>query len=174
MPVRRHQTAATLDVDVIDAGGDWSALDEAEDRIGRAAAAVACWPGLIAQPSSVAIALSSDAEVAALNGSYRGQPKATNVLSFPAGKGNPTGFLGDIILASETVAREAAEQSIPLEHHVTHLVVHGLLHLLGFDHETPAEAERMEKLEIEILSTLHIANPYNGDLLSARQPNNLE
>lgn len=168
MPVRRHQTAAPLDVDVIDAGGDWSALGDAENRIGCAAAAVARCPGLLGRPSSVAIALSSDAEVAALNGSYRGQPKPTNVLSFPAGKGSASGFLGDIILAAETVAREADEQSIPLEHHVTHLVVHGLLHLLGFDHETQAEAERMEKLEIEILSTLHIANPYNGDLLSSR------
>jgi len=72
--------------------------------------------------------------------------------------------LGDIALAEETIIREAADQGTPLAHHVQHLVVHGLLHLLGYDHETPGEAEDMEALEIKILADLGIDNPYTGEL----------
>ena len=71
-----------------------------------------------------------------------------------------TGHLGDVVLASETILMEAAEQGIPSEHHFQHLVVHGLLHLVGFDHETDAEAAAMEQLETRILADLGIPNPY--------------
>lgn len=167
MTTPSSQATARITVDVVEADGDWSALGDSEDRIGRAIDALARVPGLIDRPVTVAIALSSDVEVAALNSQYRGQSKPTNVLSFPSGTSvAATGMLGDIILAAETVAREATEQAIPFEHHVSHLVVHGVLHLLGFDHETTVEAERMEALEVQILDSLGIANPYVGDLVS--------
>lgn len=159
--------SAGLDVDLVfDDEDRWCGLSDVEAVVQAATDAVAAWPVLLDGPSSVSIALSSDTEVAALNAQFRGKAKPTNVLSFPAGDGSPEGFLGDIILAQETVMREAADQGTPLKHHVQHLVVHGILHLLGYDHETPAEAERMEALEIRILETLGVANPYTGELVA--------
>ncbi len=118
---------------------------------------------LAAQKSKghVTIVLSDDAEVKALNHSYRKKDKPTNVLSFPDGATHG-GFmqLGDIILAYDTIAREATEQGKTLGHHTQHLVVHGVLHLLGFDHENYKEADAMERREIRILAGLSIANPY--------------
>jgi probable rRNA maturation factor len=113
----------------------------------------------------VDVVLSTDDEVADLNRQWRGKPKPTNVLSFPAAAGTvlPPGEprpLGEIILAAGVVAREAAEQRKPLEHHFTHLVVHGFLHIMGYDHENDEEAEQMESLEKEILANLGIPNPY--------------
>ena len=111
--------------------------------------------------------LSCDAEVRELNANWRKQDKPTNVLSFPApkqpGAGDDDRFLGDIVLAAETVLREAAEQGIPLENHFRHLVLHGFLHLLGYDHETDAEAETMEALETHILATLGVPDPYGAE-----------
>jgi probable rRNA maturation factor len=107
--------------------------------------------------------LADDASLRALNRSYRGKDAATNVLSFPfqpAPGGCAVRHLGDVVLAAETVRKEAAEQGIPPAHHLQHLVVHGLLHLLGFDHDTDARAEAMERLEAQILVTLGIADPY--------------
>ncbi len=92
---------------------------------------------LAKSPGVIAVALSSDANVEGLNGRFRGKAKPTNVLSFPAGAGAPDGFLGDVILACETVEREADEQGVPLAHHMQHLVVHGMLHLLGYDQSQP-------------------------------------
>lgn len=118
--------------------------------------------------AEVTIALSSDAEVAKLNGTFRGKPMPTNVLSFPAGAqrhASPFGApkqLGDIIIARETVLAEAVTLSISPSHHLVHLVVHGLLHLLGYDHETDDEAGAMEALEITILATLNVSDPYSG------------
>ena len=160
---------ASLDADLICDDDGWAALHDAEATIQKAIDAVALWPGLLSDANSVSIALSSDAEVAALNGQFRAKAKPTNVLSFPAGPGAPDGFLGDIILAAETVIREASDQQTPLPHHVQHLVVHGVLHLLGFDHEATDDAQRMETLEIAILGSLGIANPYTGDLETATQ-----
>lgn len=164
----RQGTASELEVDLTESGGDWSALGDDAAAIYDAAAAVAHTPGLITRPSSVSIALSSDVEVAALNAGFRGKSAATNVLSFPAGPAAPEGFLGDVVLAAETVAREAQELELSFVHHVQHLVVHGLLHLLGFDHEKATDAEHMEMLETSILSGLGIADPYTGELMSAK------
>jgi probable rRNA maturation factor len=116
-----------------------------------------------------AVVLADDALVRELNRRFRGKDEPTNVLSFPGDDvATPTGTpgtareLGDVVLAYETIAREADEQSKPLVDHLAHLVVHGVLHLLGFDHETDREAARMEGLEIGILAGLGIADPYRA------------
>ena len=120
--------------------------------------------GNTTRESEVSIVLGDDCMVRELNGTYRGQDKPTNVLSFPAdGDGGPPEaacLLGDIVLAYETIAREAGEQNKNLSDHLSHLCVHGLLHLLGHDHETTADARNMETLEILILAELGIADPF--------------
>ena len=109
---------------------------------------------------SLAIALDNAAAVRRLNRTYRGQDKPTNVLSFPAASGDRH-FLGDIVLARQTVLREAREQDKRPADHLTHLVMHGALHLLGFDHERgERQARRMESLETRLLAAMGIADPY--------------
>jgi len=119
----------------------------------------------------ISVKLSDDAEVQELNRDYRGKDKPTNVLSFPMvqpdlldGLSNSDDgevLLGDIVLARETVTREAADKRVSAEHHATHLIVHGALHLLGYDHEQgEAEAEAMEALERAALAGLGISDPY--------------
>ncbi|MBU2580402.1 MAG: rRNA maturation RNase YbeY [Alphaproteobacteria bacterium] len=157
-------------------GGDWTAVADAAGAARDAALAAANFVETRLSGTSAAIALGSDEEVAALNASYRGKPSPTNVLSFPAPE-FPAGiepsspserrFIGDIILAAETVHREAAELGIPLKHHLQHLVVHGLLHLSGFDHEDDEAASTMESLETRILATLEIPDPYAEDPATA-------
>lgn len=157
-----------LDIDIEDwPKGDWEALAS------RAAGAAGGGEPLLANPRLTASLLfTSDAEVHALNREWRQRDKPTNVLSFPmlereeleslAPEGPPE-MLGDIALAYETCAREAAEKGIPLEAHAAHLIVHGLLHLAGHDHVMSDEqAEAMEGLESRILAKLGIADPY-GD-----------
>ena len=101
----------------------------------------------------------------ALNRDYRDKDYATNVLSFPAElpPGVPLPILGDLVLCAPVVAREAEEQGKPLKHHYAHMLVHGVLHLLGRDHEDDAEAEEMEGEERAILADLGVADPYRGD-----------
>jgi probable rRNA maturation factor len=110
----------------------------------------------------VGVVLADDARVRELNRSWRGKDAPTNVLSFPAPEmqGESPRFLGDIVLAFETIEREAADDGKPVSHHIAHLAVHGALHLLGFDHERDEEAEAMERREREILRRLGIADPY--------------
>ena len=116
----------------------------------------------VAGIAEVSVVLTDDAEQRELNRQWRGIDTSTNVLSFPQLEpfAPVMGLVGDIILARETVAREAAEMGIPFAAHFTHLVVHGFLHLLGYDHVEDSEAERMERLETQILATLGIADPY--------------
>jgi len=154
-----------ISVDVVENGGDWTAIADPALAVQEAARAAAGFPEAGLAGTSAAIALAGDAEVATLNASYRGKPAPTNVLSFPApampaGCENGERFLGDIILAAETVTREAAELGIPPEHHLQHLVIHGLLHLSGFDHDDDEAAHHMETLETRILATLAIPDPY--------------
>lgn len=143
--------------------GDWpdeAALTRLVDRAVSAAFAETAAAG----PSELSIVFSDDAHIRTLNAGWRGKDKATNVLSFPVfpfprgGKLPP--MLGDIVLAAETVAREAALEDKPFENHITHLVIHGLLHLLGYDHETDAEADEMEAIERSALARLAIPDPY--------------
>lgn len=114
--------------------------------------------------SELSVVFSDDAHMRRLNAGWRGKDKPTNVLSFPAFRVEPGGpippLLGDIVLAAETVAREAEVEGKPLDHHITHLVIHGMLHLLGHDHEDEAEAESMEALERAALARLAIPDPY--------------
>ncbi len=146
---------------------DWEALAE------RAAEALATLAPELANPRlSASLLFADDAEVHELNREWRGKDKPTNVLSFPMLERSelldlpaegPPELLGDIALALETCAREAAEKGLSLEHHATHLIVHGLLHLAGHDHEiSPEDARAMEMLEIKALALLGIADPY-GD-----------
>ena len=114
--------------------------------------------------AELAIVLTDDARIRALNRVWRGFDKPTNVLSFPAegrgtGQGAPT-LLGDIVIAYETSKREALAQDTPFLHYLAHLAVHGFLHLRGYDHEAEDEAEKMERLERQILARLEIADPY--------------
>ena len=118
----------------------------------------------------IAIRLTDDAEVHALNRDFRGKDKPTNVLSFPmvqadlletlANSDDGEILLGDIVLARETCAREAVEKGIALADHATHLIVHGTLHLVGYDHMDDVAAAAMEALEVKALASLGIANPY--------------
>jgi probable rRNA maturation factor len=152
-----------VDIDVFVEAGDWAAEAELTRLVDRAVAAVFAETGA-GGASELSVVFSDDAHIRALNAEWRGKDKPTNVLSFPAfsfpkgGKLPP--MLGDIVLASETVAREAALEDKPLENHITHLVIHGLLHLLGHDHETEAEAEEMEAIERAALARLAIPDPY--------------
>jgi probable rRNA maturation factor len=150
-----------LALDIVRIYGDWSLFEPVEDAILAAGTAVSARLGA---RGTVAVALSSDDHVRDLNRAYRGHDKPTNVLSFPASvAARAASELGDIVLAAQTMAREAAEQAKPPRQHLQHLVVHGLLHLLGYDHETDAEALRMEELETAILADIGIADPYTDD-----------
>ena len=119
----------------------------------------------------ISVVLTDDKAIQLLNADYRGKNKPTNVLSFPSfdlepGKPFPVQtipcecILGDIIIAVETIEREAVEQDKPIAAHVSHMLVHGVLHLLGYDHEVESEAEIMEALEVKLLAQLGINNPY--------------
>ncbi|NTZ42752.1 rRNA maturation RNase YbeY [Altererythrobacter sp. SALINAS58] len=147
--------------------GDWESLAE---MVAEAALGVA--PELANHRLSASLLFTDDAEVHALNREWRGRDKPTNVLSFPMlardelralPADGPPEMLGDIALALETCTREAAERCVELSTHVAHLVLHGLLHLAGHDHEpSDAAAEEMEALEIKALATLGLKDPY-GD-----------
>jgi len=143
----------------------WETLGLARlcDPAGREALAVT---GRETAGFEVALMGCDDQRIAELNSDFRGKPVPTNVLSWPAletppiSGGTPDVFLGDIAIAYETCLREAKEKDIAVEDHVTHLVIHGILHLLGYDHISDAQAEEMEALEIKALAKLGINNPY--------------
>ncbi|MBA2919886.1 rRNA maturation RNase YbeY [Sphingomonas sp. MAH-20] len=153
--------------------GDWEALATQAVKAALAAtphAELATTPELV----EVSVRLTSDEEVHALNRQYRGKDKPTNVLSFPmvqpdlletVSQNGDDGelLLGDIVLAHGVCAREADEKGVALEAHATHLIVHGLLHLLGYDHQGSAEAEHMESLERDVMARLALHDPYNRD-----------
>ena len=149
-----------LDISIDDKG--WSAVPDLK-KLARKTLKAA----LADDDVSLSLLFTSDAKILAINQQWRGKAAATNVLSFPispetpvpAGEPRP---LGDIVLAFGVVSKEALEQKKSVAHHVTHLIVHGALHLLGYGHEDDGEAEAMESLEIAILAGLGIENPYTS------------
>jgi probable rRNA maturation factor len=151
-----------IELDIMIEEGDWASIPDVEalaQKAAEAAAAVAEEDG----DFKVSVMLTDDAQIQELNRTWRDKDKPTNVLSFPApeqpGMAGPR-HLGDIALAYETLVRESEEESKELAHHFAHLIVHGVLHLLGYDHEVEAEAEEMEALEVKALASLGIADPY--------------
>jgi len=148
---------------VVEAAG-WPGEEALERLLAPALATAAARAEPRAAALSLAIAFADDDHVRALNRDFRGKDKPTNVLSFPAPpEATPPGgpaFLGDVVLARETITREAAEAGIPLEAHLVHLTVHGFLHLLGYDHQDDDDAERMEHLETAILADLGLPDPH--------------
>lgn len=155
---------------------DTAWLDGCADLESRARTAVAAVLSQLAvdAPLEISLVFTDDAEQRALNRDWRGKDRPTNVLSFPnmddggpAAPGLPR-LLGDVVLARETVAREAREQGKTLADHTMHLLVHGTLHLLGYDHEQAGEAAEMEALERAVLGGLGIADPYADEVAEAR------
>lgn len=157
-----------IEIDLADPCARWrKALPEIDKLCQKAALAAlaVCGKTIAGAKAELSLVLADDAALRELNREFRGQDKPTNVLSFPASEkpepGAPMVLLGDVVLAYETVAREARAQGKSLAEHTAHMVVHGVLHLLGFDHERGGgEAERMEALETQILAKLGIPNPY--------------
>ncbi len=153
-----------VEVTVAIAAGAWAPPEKLEPLVGAAAGAVIAELDLRSGASEVGVTFTDDESIRALNRQWRGQDKPTNVLSFPAfpdpAPDRIPPMLGDIVLAFETLRREAALDEKPFDHHLTHLLVHGLLHLLGYDHETDDDADHMEAAERRVLARLGIADPY--------------
>jgi probable rRNA maturation factor len=145
-----------IDVEIEDPA--WTAALADAEKLARGAA-LAALAHEDAADEGVTILLADDAAVRELNARFREKDRPTNVLSFPAPR-NPERHLGDIALAYGVCAREAAEQGKPLAHHLMHLTVHGVLHLLGYDHIGDDEAEAMEGLERAVLAGLGVPDPY--------------
>jgi probable rRNA maturation factor len=161
--------------EVVVSAESWQSEPDAEAIVQRAIAVASVAADADIGHAEIAVMLTDDATIRTLNKDFRGIDKPTNVLSFPApeiGGGQDEGgrdegdqdeaprALGDIAIAYETLRREADEEGKPFTHHLSHLAVHGFLHLIGYDHETDDEAEVMEALEVEILTQLGIPDPY--------------
>jgi probable rRNA maturation factor len=153
----------TISIEVEDEA--WQALIGLDQLARTAVASALSGAGANEEEKEIALLFTDDQSIALINADWRGTNKPTNVLSFPAspdmpipdGEARP---LGDIVFSHGVIAREAAEQGKTLHDHTAHLIVHGVLHLLGFDHETDAEAGEMERLETDILKGLGISDPY--------------
>lgn len=161
--------AGLLQIDILRQNGDWDTLDDVEGLI-RTAVEAALQPSpdsVAGQVTEISILLENDAALQALNKQWRNKDKPTNVLSFPAPP-LPAAMramqaerhLGDIALSFDTLSAEASTENKTLSDHLQHLVVHGMLHLQGHDHQTPDDADEMEDLERRILADLGIGDPY--------------
>jgi probable rRNA maturation factor len=161
MAQRSGRTPAALTIDVLVESGLWKKARGAGPAVRRAVAKAAAT--LSTPRAELAIVLTDDSAIRLLNRAWRGIDAATNVLSFPTTRGSAeTPLIGDIVLAYETIAREARDEKKPFAHHVAHLAVHGYLHLLGYDHERRKDAEAMEQTERNILQRLAIPDPYRS------------
>ena len=162
----------TLEI-ALDADEEWDSSRpwvELVRKAAEAAIAESAYPDLaIGRPVELSVRLTGDEEVGALNATWRGKDKPTNVLSFPMAEpyelqnenvAQKELLLGDIILASGVCAAEAAEKGVLFEDHAAHLIAHGTLHLLGYDHQSDADAADMEEREVRALARLGIRNPY--------------
>jgi probable rRNA maturation factor len=156
-----------LCLNISEQDGDWASVPSLELAVHKVAKALARHPaGEPVRCREATIVLGSDSLLQRLNAAYRGKDAPTNVLSFPfqprAARADQEAnrYLGDVVLAAETIVREAAQRRIEPIHHVQHLVLHGLLHLVGYDHESDAQAVEMERLETEILTGLGLEDPY--------------
>jgi len=160
--------SATLAVDVTVECPDWATLLPGAAAVAEETA-IAAWraAGADAADAELGILLTDDATVQRLNREHRGQDKPTNVLSFPMGDTISTAgmprMLGDVVIAGGVVSREAAAQGKTVAAHVRHLVAHGVLHLIGYDHVSDRDADLMESLEAEILSGFALPDPYRYD-----------
>lgn len=155
------------EVEVLVVAEVWAAEPQAEEIIQRAIAAAAHAIVSAESEAELAVMLTDDPGIRTLNANWRGIDKPTNVLSFPAlpplsppRPGDPPRMLGDIAIAYETTRREADEEGKAFADHLSHLAIHGYLHLVGYDHENDADADMMEQLERDILAGLRIADPY--------------
>jgi len=162
LPRKRGGAKKQVEVDVIVRSARWRKRPTAKTIVKRAVLAAV---EAISTPSTeLAIVLTDDSAIQTLNRDWRGKNAPTNVLSFPAaapGKSRSAPpYIGDIIIAYQTVAREAVAEGKPFNHHLAHLAVHGFLHLLGYDHENDRDAEKMERLERKILKRLAVPDPY--------------
>jgi len=152
--------------EVVVAAGLWQSEPDAEATVQRAISAASAAADADVDDAEIAVMLTDDATIRTLNRDFRGIDKPTNVLSFPApeiggaDEDDAPRTLGDIAIAYETLRREADDEAKPFLHHLSHLAVHGFLHLIGYDHESDEEAEDMEALEVEILARLGIPDPY--------------
>lgn len=146
------------DIDIAVVDPQWKRLNIDLQALCERAVTSANQQLAIMPSGELSFAFVDDAEITRLNRDFRKKDRPTNVLSFPADGHNPS--LGDIVIARETCAREADEKRVAFVDHVTHLCVHGYLHLCGYDHETHEEANEMEALEIQALALLDIENPY--------------
>jgi len=154
-------------VEFVAASPRWRAALSARSLARETIAVAARECGVALAPGAeLCVHLADDEHIRALNARWRGLDKPTNVLSFPAVAADEIAkarLLGDIVLAFETVAREATDEGKPLADHYRHLVAHGFLHLIGFDHEDDAEAQRMEAIETRTLARLGVADPYHAE-----------
>jgi probable rRNA maturation factor len=148
-------------IDVAITAVSWRSIRGAKRVVTRAISACRGRLGRAGETAETSIVLCDDAEIRRLNRAFRGKDKATNVLSFPAAQSSGYGgHLGDIAIAFETVAREASAEGKSATAHLSHMAVHGYLHLAGYDHEDDADAEAMEAMEREVLASLGIEDPY--------------
>jgi probable rRNA maturation factor len=148
-------------IDIMIESGPWQTQDD-EAVVTRAIEMAANMTFGHVRGAELSVVLTDDASIRAINAQWRHKDEPTNVLSFPAPPALPGAprLLGDIVIAHETTAREAKAEGKPFSDHLGHLAVHGFLHLLGYDHESDADAEVMERLEREILAKLGVPDPY--------------
>jgi probable rRNA maturation factor len=179
---RNRNPAEPIKLEIVVRSALWRQRRGAQSVVRKAVFAAA--KAISTAPAELAIVLSHDSAIKALNRNWRGKNAATNVLSFPAAPALPSAssgksgrktsekssdapqapipYIGDIIIAYQTTAREAAAEGKPFRHHLAHLAVHGFLHLLGYDHENERDAEKMENLERRILRRLAMPDPYGS------------